>query len=130
MTIYRRKATPVDAWRYEGQPQAEWPEWVRDHRVPTNMGLVPIAAGAGVLLLPTKGGTTINVTQGQFLVLEDGAVAVFKPEKFEQFFDAVATDPAPAADPAPEPTKPKGRKDAPEPAADPAPAAEEPAAEA
>ena len=140
MTDYRRKPTPAKAWQYDRQPQAQWPEWVRNHRVNTNMGQQPIGAGAGVVLVPTKGGTTVNMVVGDFLVLEGdthtdpvngtihgGTLTVLKPDAFEAQFETaepveVNQDPAPSAAPAP-----KSRAKTVE--VEPAPAAEPPAAE-
>lgn len=93
MTEYTRKPTTAKAWQYTKQAKAEWPQWVRDYEVSTNMGLQPIGAGPGILLIPQKAGATINVTDGEWLVLEDGddgkagKIRVYKDENFRKHFD-------------------------------------------
>lgn len=93
MTEYTRKPTTAKAWQYGKQAKAEWPQWVRDYEVATNMGLQPIGAGPGLLLIPQKTGATIQVTDGEWLVLEDddegkpGKIRVYKDENFRKHFD-------------------------------------------
>jgi hypothetical protein len=98
----------VKAWQFQGQPQDQWPEWVREIRVTTPMGQTPIGLGAGVLLVPTASGVTRNAQQGHWLVLEDGGVYTYKPEKFEEFFvsaDAEPATPVVRAAPPPRPSR-------------------------
>lgn len=112
---FHRLSTPVKAWQYTRQPQTDWPQWVRDYRVSTSMGLQVIGAAPGVLLIPTAHGPTINVVDGQWLVLEHGLITSYKPELFETHFvtsDAEAATPAapePVVEAAPTP-KPAARK--------------------
>lgn len=110
---YTRLPTPALAWKYDKQPQPDWPEWVRTYEIATPVGLQRIGAGPGILLVPTKGGTTINVPAGDFVVLEGKALSIVKGGDFPNMFqpaDAVqASDelkeqvaPAPAPEAAPE----------------------------
>jgi hypothetical protein len=128
--LYVRLPSQVKAWQFHGQPQDQWPEWVREIRVTTPMGQTPIGLGAGVLLVPTASGVTRNAQQGHWLVLEDGGVYTYKPEKFEEFFASADAEPAtPVVEPqaaAPVVEKPAATRAKPEPA--PTPAAEEAAA--
>ncbi|USN15389.1 hypothetical protein KIKIMORA_02430 [Brevundimonas phage vB_BpoS-Kikimora] len=131
MTEVTRKATTAQAWQFTRQPKKDWPTWVQDYQVHTPLGPQSPGLGAGVLLLPTKNGPTINVTDGEWLVQENGALLVFRDETFHASFDLPADAvqaAAPAEAPAPEaPTKPaKGDK---KPAGD-KPAEDAPAAEA
>lgn len=115
---YVRLPSKVKAWQFQGQPQDQWPEWVRDIRVTTPMGQTPIGLGAGVLLVPTSTGVTRNAVFGHWVVLEDGGVYSYKPEKFEEFFVSADGEPATPVAEAPPVTA----------AAAPEPAAEKPAA--
>lgn len=128
MTEVTRKPTTAQAWQYSRQAKKDWPTWVQDYQVHTPMGPQSPGAGAGVLLLPTKNGPTINVSDGEWLVLENGALLVFRDETFQASFD-VPSNAAPVVEPTPttEPVKPaKGDK---KPAGD-KPAEDAPAVEA
>lgn len=88
MTTYTRKPTQAQAFQYKRQAKKDWPQWVQDYEVSTAMGMQQIGAGAGVLLLPVKNGPTINVTDGDWLVLENGVLLVFRNDLFEAAFQA------------------------------------------
>lgn len=90
---YVRRPTPAKAWKYDRQPQAEWPQWVRDYEVATTMGLQRIGAGPGILLVPTKNGTTLNVPAGDYVVLEGAVLSIVKGGDFDNLFVA-ADEPA------------------------------------
>lgn len=124
-TTHRRKPTEVQAYQYRRQPRTEWPQWLQDYQIATlNMGMQPVGAGPGVMLVPSKSGVTTNVTDGEWVVLDTGLaggqLTVFKNDAFQAQFEAIGADePAPAvpeaapaveqvsADPAP--AAPKGR---------------------
>lgn len=97
MTEYRRKPTPVKAWQF--QLGAPLPEFVSSYVANTPLGPVSIVASMGLLLIPTKGGVTLNAEPGEWLVLEDAfkppVLTIVKPDAFEATFEAVET---PAAD--------------------------------
>ena len=95
MTNYIRKPTVVQAFQYDRQAKKDWPQWLQDYQVATPMGLQGVGAGAGVLLVPAKNGPTINVTAGEWLVLENGVLLVYRNDLFEAAF-------RPEAEPAPE----------------------------
>lgn len=144
---YIRLSTPVKAFRFDGQPQDQWPAWLLDHKVNSTMGMVSPALAQGVLLIPQMHGPTVNVVPGQYVVLEGGKLAKFTADQFAEAFVAAGAEPAtqtteplveaatvaapepvaeaPAAAAAPEPVaeKPASRTGA-------APAPEAPAAEA
>lgn len=104
MTDYIRKSTTVQAYLFGGQPQAQWPEWLREHKIATNMGIVPPALAHGVLLIPQQHGPTINVVSGQTVVLERGVLTRYKAEEFAELFVSADAEPeTPAATPAPAP---------------------------
>jgi len=86
---YIRRPTPVKAWRYARQPQAEWPQWLLDYEVSTPIGLQRIGAGPGVLLVPTKSGITLNVVDGDYVVLENNRLSIERAGEFEAHFQPV-----------------------------------------
>lgn len=97
MTEYRRKPTPVKAWQFTLGEQP--PEFVTSYVANTPLGPVSIVASLGLLLIPTKGGVTLNAEPGEWLVLEDAfnppVLSIVKPDAFTATFEAVE---APAAD--------------------------------
>lgn len=131
---YIRKATPVKAYLFEGQPQVQWPDWLRDHKIATNLGIVTPALSHGVLLISQAHGPTVNVPPGSYVVLEGGKLAKYKLSEFAELFvsedegsvdetPVVAVETPPAAPVVEKATRGKDK------AAE-APAAEEPAVEA
>lgn len=142
MTEYRRKPTPVKAWQF--QLGAPLPEFVSSYVANTPLGPVSIVASMGLLLIPTKGGVTLNAEPGEWLVLEDAfkppVLTIVKPDAFEATFEAVETPvaevvvedaaPAPVETKAPEVDVPAVGRNAPTRKAAAAPAAEAPVAEA
>ena len=97
-THYTRKPTNVLAFQYDRQAKKDWPQWLQDYEIATPMGFQGVGAGAGVLLIPTKNGPTINVTAGEWIVYEnavkvegkwkDGILLVFRKDLFDEAFDA------------------------------------------
>jgi hypothetical protein len=88
MTQYIRKAVPVQAFQYDKQPQKDWPKWLQDYTVTTTMGIQPVGSFGGLLNIPQKHGPTVNVNAGEWVVLENGALSVYKNEAFEAAFRA------------------------------------------
>ena len=125
MTTFTRKPTAVEAWRYDRQPKTDWPQWLQDFQVTTNMGLQPIGAGPGVLLIPSKSGATANVPAGDWIVLENGVITAYKDAAFRAAFDGDFDTPAAAQAAAEVTTGPEEADASVEAAA--APAAEAPA---
>lgn len=91
MTEYRRKPTPVKAWQF--QLGEALPEFVSSYVANTPLGPVSIVASMGLLLIPTKGGVTLNAEPGEWLVLEDAfkppVLTIVKPDAFIATFEAV-----------------------------------------
>lgn len=121
MTQYTRKPTTVEAYRYDRQPQKDWPQWLQDYRATTNMGLIPVGSFGGVMNLPQKHGPTVTVGIGEWVVLENGVLTAWKDEAFKAAFDgfegeaeaeAPATETA-SADTAPAPATETPAADAP-----------------
>jgi hypothetical protein len=83
---YLRRPLTVRAFLFEGQPQDQWPDWLREHQIATNMGLVNPALANGVMLIPQPHGPTVNVSSGQHVVLERGALARYKAGEFDELF--------------------------------------------
>lgn len=103
MPTYTRKPNAVEAFQYDRQPKAEWPQWLQDYQVATPMGFQGVGAGAGMLLVPTKNGPTINVTVGEWVVYENGVkdadgkltngvLLVFRDDLFRAAFDIEGAD--------------------------------------
>ena len=70
MADYRRKAVPVMAFQYNGQPYGEWPEWLRDQDVNTQtFGNQRVSEQLGSLMLPVGSGT-MRLGVGSWVVLE------------------------------------------------------------
>lgn len=71
---YARKPTAVEAFRWDRQPQEDWPEWITVYRGRDSMGqLAPIGISNVGTLLVAIDGNVKQVNQGDYLVLESGA---------------------------------------------------------
>ncbi|USN16193.1 hypothetical protein PAPPERLAPAPP_04520 [Brevundimonas phage vB_BpoS-Papperlapapp] len=92
MTKYIRQPNLVEAFQYNRQPKAEWPQWLQDYQIATPMGFQGVGAGAGVLLVPAKNGPTINVTVGEWVVYENDVLLVFRNDLFEAAFQEEGYD--------------------------------------
>jgi len=126
MSTYQRRPTTALAWKYDpATPQDEWPSWVRDYEVSTTMGLQRIGAGMGVLLIPTKGGVTLNLQPGDYVVQEGAHLAGVRAADFGNMYEAVPDPVAPEVKPKAAKPTPPAAEPAPEPVAE--PAAEPPA---
>ncbi len=113
MTIYHRKPTEAQAWQFQRQPKAEWPAFVTEYEVLTNMGPQrPGLSGVGTLLLPVRSAVNLTANPGDWVVKENGVLTVMRPAEFEALFEAFGVSqvetaaapdtPAPAVEPAPE----------------------------
>lgn len=96
-----RKPTTAKAWQFKQQPYGQWPEWVRKYEVITPMGKMNPGNGLGVLLLPTINSTTINVLDGEWLVLENERIAIYTDTGVRAAFDVPGTAETPAVTTAP-----------------------------
>lgn len=92
---YRRKSTPVEAWQYQGQPQAEWPAFVRDFQAYTQLGLAKASTNnMGTMFLPQAGAQgAVVVNTGDWLVQEGDKLVAFKGGVFAAMFEAVEGEP-------------------------------------
>lgn len=91
MTNFRRKPVEVQAWRYNGEFQPEWPRFVADYKVNTIFGLAPITKTTnGLLLIPVPGkenGVTANYDD--WLVLIDGVIEVVNDSSFSVQYEPI-----------------------------------------
>lgn len=102
MTKYVRKPTTVEVFRWERQPQEDWPVWLTTYRGRDSLGQhTQIAtSGVGTLLVPVEG-VVKQVSPGDYVVFEGavdsltdrspflrGAVSVHSAESFANHFEA------------------------------------------
>lgn len=91
-----RKRSPVQAWQFQGQPAAEWPEFVRDFKINTMRGWLHPSLSLGIVILPQKFGPDIQVQKGDWLVLEHGMMAAYRGGDFGVFFENAGPTDEPA----------------------------------
>jgi hypothetical protein len=90
MTTYQRKPAPVQAWQFQAQPYAEWPEFVKSFQVHTNMGArSPSMTIVQTLAIPVRHGPDITVDKGDWVVLENGILLKVRGTDFDAQFEAV-----------------------------------------
>ena len=105
MPTHRRIPVQVEAWQYKGQNRADWPAFVADYRVLTPYGTQVIASSLGVLLIPQgkPGGRTATVQENDWLVLEEGELIHYRPDRFDTLYESLTdTAEALASEAAPE----------------------------
>ena len=104
MPDFRRRPTPALAFPYSGQPQAEWPAWVKSYEVyNAGLGAQRVSEQLGVLVIPTIN-NSIRVSAGMVVVREGfegegdavtgGTITAYTADQFADQFEAVEPDAA------------------------------------
>lgn len=84
------KPLEVKAFQYQGQPRAAWPEWLRNFQTKSEFGQQPVGIGAtGEILIPGSGGMQ-SAHAGDWIVLDDDKLTVFRTAKFDRLFQVAA----------------------------------------
>lgn len=88
---YVRRPSDIQVFHFQGQHRDEWPDWLRDYSVYTEMtGAASVAVDAvGVMLIPNRENFGSG-KPGDYIVNEAGVVSPYTPKQFEALFEESA----------------------------------------
>lgn len=90
---YVRRQSDIQVFEYQHQHRDEWPAWLRDYSVYTEMtGAASVAVDAiGIMLIPNRENFS-PAKPGDYVVNEGGVVSAYTAKQFAALFEEQAAE--------------------------------------